>query len=518
MRSYIGYIRVSTQRQGTQGVSLQEQRAAIERYAQRNKLTVSAWYEERVTAAKRGRHVFGEVLKKLAHGKANGIIIHKIDRGARNLKDWAELAELIDRGIEVHFAHDALDLRSRGGRLSADIQAVVAADFIRNLREETRKGFYGRLKQGIYPLRAPIGYRDMGRGRAKDIDPIQGPLVRTAFELYATEEWNFDTLQAEMQRRGLRSYTRRPISKNGLTTILNNPFYTGIIQLRKTRESFEGIHAPLISRALYDQVQRILRARRAGTVPLRYDFLFKQMIRCSTCGKHLIGEKQKGKYVYYRCHGSACAGTCISETVLEAYIDAKLSDLRFEPQDFRDLRDLVEGLKGNETADRLESEQSLRLTLEKLDERLTRLTDALIDCLIDKVEYERRRSVLIAERRSTLEAIESLEHSPSTYIVVTRALELTETAQLRYKSADSAEKRELIRSTCSNLSVTGKKTAITLRNPFLELSDLNLSRRCDLCRDGSRTFARRAFELMYAAAKEVGANDNITDAAKYTAA
>ncbi len=40
---------------------------------------------------------------------------------------------------------------------SADIQGVVAADYVRNLREETKKGLYGRLKQGIYPLGAPIG-------------------------------------------------------------------------------------------------------------------------------------------------------------------------------------------------------------------------------------------------------------------------------------------------------------------------------------------------------------------------
>ena len=62
----------------------------------------------------------------------------------------------------------SLDLNTRGGRLSADIQAVVAADFIRNLREETKKGFYGRLKQGLYPICAPIGYLDRGGGHHVD--------------------------------------------------------------------------------------------------------------------------------------------------------------------------------------------------------------------------------------------------------------------------------------------------------------------------------------------------------------
>src|SRR6201981_1788237 len=95
----------------------------------------------------------------------------KNSRKKRPLRTWAELGELIDKGIEVPFANEGLDLYSRGGRLSADIQAVVAADYIRNLREETKKGFYGRLKQGLYPIRAPIGYLDNGAAKPKTIDP-----------------------------------------------------------------------------------------------------------------------------------------------------------------------------------------------------------------------------------------------------------------------------------------------------------------------------------------------------------
>jgi site-specific DNA recombinase len=157
MKAYFAYIRVSTVKQGAHGSSLQEQRAAIEAFASRSALAISQWFEERETAAKQGRTAFNRMLADLERGRAAGVIIHKIDRSARNLKDWARLGELMDRGIEVHFVQDNLDLATRGGRLSADIQAVVAADFIRNLREEVRKGFYGRLKQGFYPLPAPRG-------------------------------------------------------------------------------------------------------------------------------------------------------------------------------------------------------------------------------------------------------------------------------------------------------------------------------------------------------------------------
>lgn len=185
-KQYFSYIRVSTTRQGDRGVSLQEQQDAIVRYAQRQNLKIARSFEEQETAAKRGRPVFSEMLRLLKRGIANGVVIHKIDRGARNLKDWADLGELIDIGVEVHFANESLDLNTRGGRLSADIQAVVAADFIRNLREETKKGFYGRLKQGLYPIRAPIGYLDCGGGKVKAPDPKMEGFVREAFDLYAS--------------------------------------------------------------------------------------------------------------------------------------------------------------------------------------------------------------------------------------------------------------------------------------------------------------------------------------------
>src|SRR5579871_1200053 len=198
-----GYIRVSTVKQGQHGVSLQEQRDAILRYASHNGMEIISWFEEQETAAKRGRPVFTKMLKLLRQGKAKGVVLHKIDRGARNLKDWADIADLSDAGIEVHFANESIDLHSRGGRLSADIQAVVAADYIRNLKEETRKGFYGRLKQGLYPLPSPIGYLDMGSGKPKEPDPKTAPLVKRAFELYATGHYTLDTLPAELHTLGL---------------------------------------------------------------------------------------------------------------------------------------------------------------------------------------------------------------------------------------------------------------------------------------------------------------------------
>jgi DNA invertase Pin-like site-specific DNA recombinase len=126
---FYGYLRVSTPRQG-EGVSLLTQREGIERFAAKHHLLIVGWFEEKESAAKRGRPVFREVLKLLRQGKADGLIVYKVDRSARNLKDWADLGELIDSGIPVYFAGESIDMNTRSGRLAADIEAVIAADYI----------------------------------------------------------------------------------------------------------------------------------------------------------------------------------------------------------------------------------------------------------------------------------------------------------------------------------------------------------------------------------------------------
>ena len=84
-------ILVSQQLKQGEGVSLVEQKSSIETYALKNNLQIVDWFEEKETAAKRGRPVFTKMLKLLTKRKANGVIIHKIDRSARNLTDWADL-------------------------------------------------------------------------------------------------------------------------------------------------------------------------------------------------------------------------------------------------------------------------------------------------------------------------------------------------------------------------------------------------------------------------------------------
>lgn len=485
-------------------MSLPEQRSAIERYAVRAGLAIVEWFEERETAAKRGRPVWSTMLRRLRAGAAAGVVIHKIDRSARNLRDWADLGELIDQGLEVHFANEALDLHSRGGRLSADIQAVVAADYIRNLREEAKKGIYGRLKQGFYPMRAPIGYLDHGAAKPKTIDPVKGPLVREAFDLYGTGRWNLRTLAEELNRRGLRYHGGGMLSVNSLDKMLRNPFYTGVIRLRKSGETFEGNHEALIPKSLFEGVQAVLHGR-IGTRVQVYDFAFRRLVKCACCGRSLIGETRKG-HVYYRCHTRTCPPTSVREPDIDALVERKLRALEFNPEERACFSIEIETLQSEWIRNRNKEIEILRARAGQLTERLNRLTDAYLEGTIDRDLYEERKVPLIEERRALSDRCADFEaNRASVPDEIRKFVGLAGSAYSLYKNASTEKKRRMLRLIMSDCTADRKAVDFVYYVPFRQVADREKDDGGGPGREMGRTPARTIARLV----EYFGAHPNI---------
>jgi site-specific DNA recombinase len=466
---YYGYIRVSTTRQGIQGVSLQEQKQAVERYAQSKDFTLIKIFEDQITAAKSGRPAFSAMLKGLKTGRAKGVIIHKIDRGARNLRDWADLGELIDSGVEVHFANESLDLASRGGRLSADIQAVVAADFIRNLREETKKGFYGRLKQGLFPMPAPLGYLNAGKGNVKAIDLTKAPLVRTAFELYATGKYGLKSLNRELYVLGLRSKSDKRLSLNALSLLINNPFYMGVMRIKKNGQSFEGKHEALISPELFEKCQDILHGR-TNTKTKKHNLIFRRLLTCETCKYHLIGEVH-GPAVYYRCQTKTCPMTTLREEFVEQAFKEKLEQLTLTEDESRFFEECLLEFKSKWAQERLNSIALLEAKLTELGTRLNKLTDAFLDASIEKEIYDERKQTLIVERKSLQGKIAELKSGRSIPEELQKFLEFTKTAKTLYEAAFPDKKRRLVQTLTSKTWANKKSLVFGFQSPFNIIAD-----------------------------------------------
>jgi site-specific DNA recombinase len=476
MNSYYAYIRVSTVKQGERGSSLQEQRASIELFASRNGLQISQWFIEQETAAKRGRGEFKRMMAGLERGRVTGVILHKIDRAARNLWDWARIQDLIERGVEVHFAHDSVDLKSRGGRLSADIQAVVAADYVRNLRDEVNKGLVGRLKQGFWPWGAPIGYLDRGAAKAKSIDPVRGSLVLLAFELFASGAYTLRTLHAELWQRGLRSRSGKQLSLAQVARMLRNPFYIGVTRHRSTGELYQGVHEPLVPKVLFDRAQEVLDGRVAAH-PVRHVLLYRRLVRCRHCQMRLIGEVQKG-HTYYRCHTKHCPTKTVRERQISEAIDAALTHLSLTRDDLEMCTPLIKQTIGRFEQARLAKNRESALRLETVERRLARLMNGYLDGAVDKEVFQERHSALLLERATARDALEpEYGANPSFKDTMDKCFSLLKMLPFGTKALTDDELRSALKVVTSNLFAIGKYVVVELREPFRQLEDsLNLLR------------------------------------------
>ena len=455
MKPCFGYIRVSTQKQG-EGVSLEAQKDAITAFASRSNLTITRWFEEKETAAKSGRPIFTEMLKLLERGKAQGLIIHKIDRSARNLKDWAIIGDLSDAGIDVYFAAESLDFRSRGGRLTADIQAVIASDFIRNLREETKKGIHGRLKQGLYPFGAPLGYLNNGKGKAKTPDPIKAPLIKELFSLYGSGQHSLRTVRVEINRLGLRSTAGGPLALTSVEQILKNPFYCGIIEIKRSGARFDGVHEPLISVSLFNRVQEI-KAGRCGKKVTRHNHLYVGLFRCGLCDRPMSPERQKG-HVYYRCQKPSCPTKTVRQEVLEDATTRALEMFQIRDDEAVALAQLWDA--DNPTTAIVELRQSLNLRIADETQRLERLTDLMVDGNIDKQAYQTRQGATLMRLAELREELTNLPDATKLAADRHEVIELMKNLVQLHGLADPREKRVLLENCFSNRIVVGKNVEL----------------------------------------------------------
>jgi len=471
MGNVFACTRVSTVKQGEKGVSLQEQKDAILRYAHQHGLEIVRWFEERESAATRGRPAFMQMLQLLRINVAQGVVIHKIDRSARNLEDWVDVGKLADAGVAIHFANESVDLATVSGRLSADIQAVVASHYSRNLREEAKKGIYGRLKQGFYPFRAPIGYIDQGAAKLKLPDPVMAPLVQEAFELYGAGKFSLIPLANHMYERGLRNRRGGPVTLKGISTILNNPFYIGVMRIKKSGQNYSGDHMPLVSRDLFERVQALLSGKTVDRVA-QHSFLFSRLVRCASCHYSLIGERRKG-HTYYRCHNRpfksppVCPKTFIKEEQLENAIKNILEKLTLSEAEIDYFREWIADYRLRAIEKRGDEMRAATLQLEALRARKSRLTDIFLDGSVDQATFDEKQKSLVWEESQLKQRVARLDAGCEDIVKeIEGTVGLAKDASLLYKQANLERKRELLRILLSDLTASAENLSVELRIPF----------------------------------------------------
>ena len=307
------YCRVSSKEQEEKGYSLEAQEKLLKDYASRNDFSIVKTYKISESASgKLIRKTFSEMLVYTKKNKLNLILVEKIDRLTRNLRDAAIISDWIneDEKHEIHFVKENF-IVNRNTRahenLVWDMKVAIARFYTNNLSEEVKKGQKAKLESGWMPQRPCLGYKTIGdKGhKTQIIDEKNAPLIRQAFELYASGNYSLNFLAEVMFDEGLKAPSGKMLAKNTLHSMLTNPFYTG--QIIWNKKVYSGNHEPIISQALFDKVQLKIKRKLSATQFKKHLFIFKGNMRCTECGGIISWSQRKG-HIYGTCnHYRSCS-------------------------------------------------------------------------------------------------------------------------------------------------------------------------------------------------------------------
>ena len=184
------YLRVSTKEQAerggeAEGFSIPAQREACTRKAASLEAAVVAEFVDRGESARSAhRPQLQALLAYVRENPVEYVIVHKVDRLARNRADDVEITLAIRAsGAALVSCSENIDETPSGALLHA-IMSGVAEFYSRNLANEVNKGLIQKAKNGGTPTKAPLGYLNVRRiedgreVRTVEIDPERGPLMR----------------------------------------------------------------------------------------------------------------------------------------------------------------------------------------------------------------------------------------------------------------------------------------------------------------------------------------------------
>ncbi len=454
MRFFL-YARKSTDDEERQMLSIEAQLAELREYAANEGLTVVREFVESRTAKEPGRPIFNDMLMRVEEGEATGLLAWHPDRLARNSVDGGQIVYLLDREKLSALRFPSFWFEdSPQGKFVLSIAFSQSKYYSDALSVNVRRGMRQKLRRGEYPGRPPVGYLNEPRLRTIIADPYKAKLIRRMFEAYSTGRHTFDSLQELTADLGLTSHREKPLSRSMLPRLLVNPFYIGLFKFGG--ETHEGAHPPIVSKALFDEVQNVMARRGHPHKPRREPLPYLGFIHCGECGAAITGERQKGHH-YYRC--TRKCGPCSQKRFIreEALTDElRLNTSRVAIPSAPGTRMLAQVDKWRQTASDSRADQLAdeKARLDKAETRISRLLDVYIDGSIEQGDYTRKKKELLLQKTGVKERIRSIEKEGSAWLepmeTFLKDAILTETTAI---SGTEQELRDFHRRIGSNLSL-----------------------------------------------------------------
>lgn len=368
------YMRVSTARQAEEGDSIPAQREALMKYAQEHHyILVGEYLDDGISGTKDERDEFQRMLSDVRSGKIDLILITKLDRIHRSLRNFLNMQDVLDKYHCDWLAiwEPMYDSSTPQGRMIINTMMNLAQFEAEQTGQRIRQVFeYKRSLGEVTNGNIAFGYSVKDKHLVPNEDADK---VRQIFQYYL----DYGNLSQTRIFAHSIGYDRSQIA---IKYFLRNRTYIG------ERNGVSGFCEPVVDRTVFDEVQSRLTVNVRNAAKRTY--LFSGLLICDECGHRMSALMVNGRAVY-RCHYrygniKTCQNAKIlAEKKLEQYLLERIKDR---------LSDEIALIKSLQTVE-VDNTKIIR----QLKKKLERLKDLYIDGEIDKTVYSDRKAKYQAE-------------------------------------------------------------------------------------------------------------------------
>ncbi len=255
------YIRRSDDDQSTYSPEAQERQDRL--YCElHGHEVIKVYIDDDLSGTRENRARFQELLIDAKGDPGSLVVVHKIDRLARDAEVTLRTIKDLDRHqVTLVSVSEQIDFSTPIGRVMLTNLAAFAEYYSRNLSTEVKKGLREKAAQGGWIGLPPLGYKTVYEtvanlrvpGTDRIVPSGDRTTVELAFQLYATGDHSDLSVAEELNGQGLtmldpKTGERRPFQKDSVGLLLKNPAYIGIV--RCGGKEYQGKHEPLISKEL----------------------------------------------------------------------------------------------------------------------------------------------------------------------------------------------------------------------------------------------------------------------------
>ena len=476
---YIIYARKSTESEERQVMSIDSQLSELNEFAAKEKLEIVASLCEAQTAKEPGRMKFAEMLSFLEQGKADGILSWNPDRLARNSIDGGQIIYLLDTGKikDLKFPTHWFE-NTPQGKFMLNIAFGQSKYYVDNLAENIKRGHRAKLRKGIWPGFAPLGYANNHKTRDIDVDIEKAPLIKKGFELYSTGKYTLKQIAKILKDLELRSYKGNVLAVSCVQRMLSKSFYYGLFEFNG--ETHQGTHEPIISKKLFDKCREVMKDR--GHIKIRKaekTFPFRGLLACGECGCAITAETQKG-HNYYRCtkKKNPCSQKYVREELLTEQVKSFLQKVSLSSQDTEKvLRELNKDEQKAKAGSHVVVE-NLKNELVDIEAKLDKLLSAYLDEIISAGEYTEQKQKLLSHKVDLQEEIREIEDKGMSWLEPARAwVKSLNQADKLLSSGNKSEMTTFLKQIGSNHILIDKSFSFSPKKPFQIIAERRILRR-----------------------------------------